>query len=289
MTTHNSHTLYLTSGLAGKDGTGKWSVTVGSNAFLEKVNGVVLVHADVPNVFPNVREGEITVTLFAGVTGQSRTNTFVVPEGFYSATTLASVLTTVNDSSNPGVSTVTDTTLGAAPTEPLDYTVSFNGSRFVVTHGAGTTEPIRLSFSANGRSSYTTLARLGFTPSPNYINTTVSTSVTAVSLPNLYGEQIIHISCDTKACSNYTRAGTGTLYDILGTVSLSQTPYGSYATFQASAKDLHDIYFRGQSINFGSRHEMVLLDEEFKQLKLPDHHPVRLTIRCYHSEFDNFN
>lgn len=280
-----SHTLYLTSaGSSSLSTQNGWTVAVGSNAFLEKVSGVVLVHADVPNVFPNVRENEITLTLSVDAGGgNTRTNTLTVPAGFYSATSLAATMTTLNNSANTGVTTVTT---GTPPTEPIDWSVGFTGSRFTVVQGS-TVYTCVLSFSSNGRSSYTTPQRLGFTTET--ITTTASTTITATELPNLYGEQIIHVACDTKACSNYTHAGDASLYDILGTVSLTSTPYGSYATYTASDKALSDIHFRGQSVNLGSRHEMVLLDEECRQLKIPAHHPVRLVIRCYHGEFDPLN
>jgi hypothetical protein len=71
-------------------------------------------------------------------------------------------------------------------------------------------------------------------------------------------------------------------YDVLATVSMHDTPYGSYASYSARDVFIDDIDFRQPRAI--SRIDFELLDYKYQPLTIDRRFPVVIQLKVYHTD-----
>jgi hypothetical protein len=109
---------------------------------------------------------------------------------------------------------------------------------------------------------------------------------TAAFAPNpsaLYGEKIVHVSCDQLARANMVHGSDGKLYDILCSLPMAETEFFRTLTWQPPEDSTQRINFK-HTKSITSSLDFTLHDSRMRRLPMPLNHHVQLVLKIYHSE-----
>lgn len=103
-----------------------------------------------------------------------------------------------------------------------------------------------------------------------------------MNAPCLTGPQQVQVTLSELGDGGLVSAGSGVSYDVITTVDLSQTPFGTNCTRSVGDAE-------AQSIGYLAPREVRavrvrLLDRKFRPLVLPRNYPVNVTVQLQFTE-----
>jgi hypothetical protein len=255
-------------------GNGKFSVHFGNSFGITKTVKVVPSSVSIPNVFPNIRRewtgwsNDLEITASGSFLSK-----------FYDIDEFITALSVIKTEGGDPIF-VLDTPSGKITTngglDLITYNITMHPRVWIVM-GWG---DIVLAQSGNTSEEQATWTWTGTT-------TDVPSTYFQLLLPNLAGEQIIHLSFGGHARANMVaslggQGGTGSIKDVMLTVPIADTPYGGLHTRQTSDMWIDDIDFR-QETNMADV-VVEILDDRFNPLYIPTNHHVSISFKVYHAD-----
>jgi hypothetical protein len=213
----------------------------------------------VPNVFPNMKEEDVTVKLYDGSTWNHNGSVSVLP-GHYDTDSIAAALSVVDM-----------ITLSVSPSGRFLFTVSPSMMADVIEITPGLANMLGLS-----NNEYTIVGgKYRFACDVDGDSKTVA----AAMIPHLGTTPIVYVVARQIGNNNMV-ASDSKEYDVIATVSMHNAAYGAYASYVSSDVFVDDIDYRtARSIN---RVDFELLDHNYKPLTIDSRFPVIVQLKVYH-------
>lgn len=237
--------LYLSSEHAYTRSGSKFQFHVGNTIYVEKAVKIVPVSIHLANIFPNVNQYRNSWTEVTAHT---------ITEKQYSSSELVTALNTESPK--------------------FTFSVDVNGFFVITCVGTETLSSPTIDF----------FEMLGFqdqVTAPNY-TLSVTTSLTASTLPNLGGEKIVFFLCDELSPSNCVYAKDGSPYNVLSMISLHDVDYGHEGHFRGADVFVDDIEYKHHN-NLDS-FVIQLIDSKFRALPLPNNYHFRIVFKVFHED-----
>lgn len=246
--------LYLTSEHADGRNLSSFKINMGNSLHGEKVKALAPISAKITNIFPNINKHMNSVTHVA--------TPYTIPAAFYNAVGLATYL-------NANILNATGSTM----------TWDVTTSRFTYTPvGVSLFEAEKELWEAMGFDTN----QLSFSSGTLY---SLTTTTTATHTPNLAGEPMVFIDCDTLAPSNMMHGEDGKSHNTVFMIPLNTTPYGSSTTYSSPDLHMYTIQYRdGRSLS--STLNCQLFDRKMRPLDYPPNMHVYMMFKVYHGEHD---
>lgn len=202
----------------------------------------------VPNLFPNIYgKSNIFLIRSSGVLYQ-----LSIPYGNYSASDLVNALN------------------NAFTDQTLDIVATYSSNRFQLNSPTITFSVPSIKSSQEILSTQRTLNEI---MGASISEETDSSSWTAVDPPSLFGPAKIFIVSDRMAFG-YSVHGNGSIHSKLGSLSLSNVPYGNLAHLEIPERANNQIYFKDhRQLN---SLDIQLIDEFDRQVELPSNSHVNI-------------
>lgn len=247
--------LYLTSEDASSRDLSSFKINMGNSLHGEKVKVLAPISAKITNIFPNINKYINMMELTAG-------DRRYLPVGFYNATDLVTAINTL----------IPENTLSFDPvTSRFTWTVVVNKALILELefwHALGFDASQLIGPAADGR----------------YIMYDLNDG-TALHPPNLSGESMVFIDCDTLAPSNMMHGKDGKSHNTVFMIPLNTTPYGSSTTYSSPDLHMYTIQYRdGRSLS--SSLNCQLFDRKMRPLDYPPNMHVYMMFKVYHGEHD---
>lgn len=228
---------------------------MGNSLHGEKVKVLAPLSAKITNIFPNINKHMNVFTI--------RSVPFTIPIGFYNAVDLA---------------TAVNTAVAVYPAEG-DLAFDTTTSRFTWT---ATVDPVVAELELWHALGFD-VSQLTFTSGTQY--TLPTPGATALHPPNLSGEPMVFIDCDTLAPSNMMHGKDGKSHNTVFMIPLNMTPYGSSTTYNNPDLHMYTIQYRdGRSLS--SSLNCQLFDRKMRPLDYPPNMHVYMMFKVYHGEHD---
>ena len=203
----------------------------------------------------------------------TETSTGIIPEGFYSASTLLQVLATLNtsvlqwtyDTNNNGV-----------------FEVSVPNANGTSTIVVGISQDLAdvLGLTANTYTVDETTNELRFT-----IGSIANSTLTANLIPHMGTTPMVHVVARQAAMNNMS-ASNSREYDLLASVPMTGTPYGSYASYTAPDIYVDDIDYK--SVRSLTKIDFEVLDHKYNVLSIDKRFPVIIQLKAFHTDTNKF-
>lgn len=247
--------LYLTSEDATSRNLSQFKINMGNSLHGEKVKALAPLSAKITNIFPNITKYFNTIELIIGDIRQ-------IPIGFYNTTDLVTAINTL----------IPENTLSFDPiTSRFAWTVVLN-------------KPVIAEPELWHVLGFDLSQLVKSTQDTRYIMYD-SNSATAAYPPNLSGEPMVFIDCDTLAPSNLMHGKDGRSHNTVFMIPLNTTPYGSSTTYSNPDLHMYTIQYRdGRSLS--SSLNCQLFDRKMRPLDYPPNMHVYMMFKVYHGEHD---
>jgi hypothetical protein len=231
--------------------TSEFEVDLKERYSTQTVKRVILVQAQVPNLFPNIRSDYLQNNeLVLEEKGQAPV-TIQVPQGQYTISQLSATLQTLIDAVLTLGNSVTITT------DPNTYTLTFTFTVEVQFSAASSIYPV-----------------IGFEGGTGF-----SLVLTGQNTFNLQGLGMVYIHSPDIAQSHGIDPGRSSgLISLLGAVSLHDAPYGGNAYFQSSYDLMSDVDYGEQTRNLSTL-RFVLRAQDGTKLPLPDNVDMKILMK----------
>lgn len=233
----------------------RFTVNIGNTTFVEKASGITPCKIIIGNLFPNVNEYRNSISI-AGTP-------YTWPVGQYTASELVTAVTTA--------------------ITPEDATLTYTNDRFVLALTASLK-----TFSAT-KDVWDMLGwdwrqlPISATPGEYFFVIFPNFPVTAPYPPSMFGERLVHISCDRLAHGNLIHGSDGKLYDVMATIPLGDVPYGSSKVWEPADAILYDVDYKYTN-SLSSSLDFQLFDSKMRPLPYPLNHHVQMVLKVYHKE-----
>lgn len=239
----------------------RFTINMGNTTYADKCSGVSVNKVILPHMFPNITQ--YNNVFLVGLTA------FTIPVGQYTA---AEIATTV-------------TALFVA--EPLAFTLTFVNERFVFTNNTGGPLGVTLFLDIADwlGFDYRLLTETPGTPSV-YTTANIAGGGGTLTVPNppaLYGDKVVHVCCDKLAHGNFVHGKDGKLHDVLVTVPLGETPYGSVKNFEPADEKTYRVNYKYVN-SIASTLDFQLCDSKLRAMSLHPNHHIQIVLKTYHKE-----
>lgn len=234
----------------------RFTVNIGNTTFVEKASGITPCKIIIGNLFPNINAYKSYMVV------NGTTYTWTV--GQYTASELTTVVTTA--------------------ISPQSSTLTLTNDRFVLTLTSGAPR----TYSATSDTwdllgwNWRTLTP-SVVPGEYYMTITNGFPQTAPYPPSMFGERLVHISCDRLAHGNLVHGADGKLYDVMATIPLGDVPYGSSKVWEPADAILYDVDYKYTN-SLSSSLDFQLFDSKMRPLPYPLNHHVQMVLKVYHKE-----
>ena len=245
-----------------------FKINMDNSVFAENVSGVSVIQGVIPNIFPNIniyRNYFATGTVLTQVGNE-------IAIGQYTGSTLGGAMNALLVSIGENiVVSYTGVDFGISNLEATDRVMDMNaemweqlGWDWRLLEVAPSTEP----------GTGATLYRLELP----------SLQIVLAPYPSaLFGEKLVHVSCDQLARGNFVHGADGKLHDILVTLPLAETEFFRVLTWAPPEDSTQRINFKHiKSIT--STLEFTLYDSRMRRLPMVINHHLQLTLKIYHKE-----
>ena len=236
---------------------------MGNTTFAEKCSGVSINKVSIPNIFPNINAYRNVL-----LTGTPFSVALTIPVGQYTGVEFATALTAAI---------------------PVNIVVTYVGDRFIFTNNEITTEVIDAipevwdylgwNWRELPQVGVSGTYRLDLAAGPGAAESAPFTSA-------LFGERLVHISCDKLSHGNLVYGEDGKLYDILCTVPLGERPFNFVAVWEPSDEKSYKINYRYVN-SISSTLDFQLFDSRMRPLPFPPNHHLFIVLRLYHKEHEH--
>lgn len=225
---------------------------------------VVPIMITLPNVFDNVNTYNNFFSFNFEAEDPSLQFHMIIPPGFYTRNRFIEKINSV---------VTTTIAPGNFPAPGVKFNFDEVENRITITNSTG------YDLSITASSDYWMM--LGYMAPTDYVTKTIQAgaSDTAPYLPNFGGERIVHVVMKEIARGNMVTS-QGTELNVLTTVSLHNTPYGSYTSKETTDIFLEDIDYKQQ--NNLNDVTIELLDYRYRNLIVPHNFSVHVTLKVYH-------
>ena len=241
----------------------RFTVNMGNTTFAAKASGVTLNKVLLPNIFPNINAYRNTFTIGGA--------TITIPVAFYSAADLATTITSLSTALL------------------LDVNLTFTNERFTWTNVGVVDRDIEASAEIWDYLGWDwrTLEDLGgeiyrlsvadATPGPN--------TQLAPHPPALFGEKIVHVSCDKLSHGNLVHGADGKLHDVLCTVPLGETVFNFVKVWEPNSEKSYRVNYKYVN-SISSTLDFQILDSRLRHLPFSPNHHIQIVLKTYHKEHD---
>tara|TARA_R110000787_G_scaffold63350_2_gene142672 strand:+ start:635 stop:1369 length:735 start_codon:yes stop_codon:yes gene_type:complete len=229
---------------------GAFTMNMGNTTFAEKTKAIIPISATITNIFPNIKSDyTITVPFGGGVVAKGQYTLAELAAAFETAISLVDV--TVNVTSDKKIQVLNSS--GDSATIEIPEPLA-----------------LQIGFGTGSSTSYT----MALNP---------AASETASHLPNLSGEQVVHIECDRLGHANMVHGRDGKLNDVIVTIPLHDTPYGFTKTVTTGDVNSYSIQYR-EPTSMSSTMQFRILDSEMEILEYPPNHHFEMIMKIHHDE-----
>lgn len=239
---------------------GEFKINIGNSIFVEKALVAVPIKAVLTNVFPNVTKYNNVLTM-----QDTGTTTLTMPIGFYS---ISELITTLNEITSQSYSAL------------VVWGVSTD-NKVTLTNNSGPT--VRVTASGE----FWDLVGFAHPTGDADFEIVIANgeTITAVHLPALQGERVVHVECDKLSHGNLISSRDGKPHDILMTIPLAETAYGFTKAFIPAASDMYSVQYKHTN-SLSSTLEFRLLDSRLRVLDYPNNQHMHLLLKVHHNEHD---
>jgi hypothetical protein len=239
----------------------QFTVNMNNSVFVEKSSGIGLAKAIIPNVFPNINAYRNQLEIGGFV--------ITIPVGQYTATEMATYITAQNVINGVGVVLTYDGTRftftnndvgpGNRPVEAIPEVWDWLGWNWRELNGVAGDFPYQLLIAPAGG--------VEVAPHP----------------AAMFGEKLVHISCDKLAHGNLVDGADGKLYDILVTIPLGETVWHALSVWQPPEDSTYRINFKYVN-SITSSLVFQVFDSRMRPLPFAPNHHMQLVLKVYHKE-----